>query len=41
MRMERRLVSGSEQSTRKVFQVEERAPAKAQRPAGPFEQEHK
>ena len=38
-RMERTLVSGSEQPIGKVFQAEEPAPAKTRRPAGPFKQE--
>lgn len=40
MRVERTLVSGSEQPIGKVFQAEEPAPANTQRPAGPFKQEH-
>lgn len=40
-RRKRTLVSGGEQPTGKMFQVEEPAPAKAQRPARPVEQEHK
>lgn len=39
VRMERTLVSASEQPIGKVFQAEEPAPAKTRRPAGPFKQE--